>query len=307
MSGVARPGGRAWDRPTKAVVAMLSAVGLFCLMDAGLKQLSGHYPAMQVAALRGAASLPLALAWALTTTGWRGLLRVRWPLHLLRGVLGVMMIATFVHGVRTLPLSTAYSIFFVAPLLITALSGPILGERVGPRRWIAIAIGMVGVLIVLRPTGEGMMTTAGVAVFLSALGYAAAAITVRVLSSTDTTQAMVVWLMASMAAGAGALAAPGWVHVRGDDAWLIGGVGLAGALGQYAITEAFRVGEASLLAPLEYSALLWGAVLDLTFWHVLPDGKTWMGAAVIVASGLYLLRREPVLAEAAHPRAEVLP
>jgi drug/metabolite transporter (DMT)-like permease len=245
--------------------------------------------------------LPLALAWALSTTGWRPLVRVRWPLHLFRGVLGVLMIAAFVHGVRVLPLSTAYSVFFVAPLLITALSVPFLGERVGRRRWVAIGVGLVGVLIVLRPTGEGVMTTAGLAVLLSALGYAVAAITVRVLSRTDTTQAMVVWLMASMAAGAGALAAPGWVPLQGEHAWLIAGVGFAGALGQYAITEAFRIGEASLLAPFEYSALLWGAVLDLTFWHVLPDAITWIGAAVIVASGLYLVRGEALPVEPAHP------
>ena len=163
---------------------MLAAVAFFSLMDAGLKALSGHYPSMQVAALRGGASLPLVLAWALLTTGWRSLLRVRWPLHALRGVLGVIMIVAFVHGVRALPLSTAYSIFFVAPLLITALSGPILGERVGPRRWIAIAIGFAGVLIVLRPTGEGLMTAAGLSVLLSALGYAVSAITVRVLAFT---------------------------------------------------------------------------------------------------------------------------
>ena len=301
MSDAARRPASAREGATKAVVTMLAAVALFCVMDAGLKQLSAHYPSIQVAALRGAASLPLALAWALMTTGWRSLLRVRWPLHALRGALGVMMIAAFVHGVRTLPLSTAYSIFFVAPLLITALSGPLLGERVGRRRWIAIAIGMLGVLIVLRPTGEGVMTTAGLAVLLSALGYAVAAITVRVLASTDSTQAMVVWLMASMAAGAGALAAPGWVALRGEHAGLIAGVGIAGALGQYAITEAFRMGEASLLAPLEYSALVWGAVLDLTLWHVLPDRVTWIGAAVIVASGWYLVRRDPVHAEAGHP------
>jgi drug/metabolite transporter (DMT)-like permease len=301
MSAAAPPLAVPRERATKAILTMLAAVAVFSLMDAGLKQLSGHYPSIQVAALRGAASLPLALAWALSTTGWRPLVRVRWPLHLLRGALGVMMIAAFVHGVRTLPLSTAYSIFFVAPLLITALSGPILGERVGARRWIAIATGMVGVLIVLRPTGEGMMTTAGLMILLAALGYAVAAITVRVLACTDTTQAMVVWLMASMAVGAGALAAPGWVPLRGEHAWLIAGVGIAGALGQYAITEAFRLGEASLLAPLEYSALLWGALLDLTLWHVLPDGITWIGAAVIVASGLSLVRAQPVPSETAHP------
>lgn len=301
MTAAAPPIAAPRERATKAILTMLAAVAVFSLMDAGLKQLSGHYPSIQVAALRGAASLPLALAWALSTTGWRALVRVRWPLHLLRGALGVMMITAFVHGVRTLPLSTAYSIFFVAPLLITALSGPILGERVGARRWMAIATGMVGVLIVLRPTGEGMMTTAGLMILLAALGYAVAAITVRVLACTDTTQAMVVWLMASMAVGAGALAAPEWVPLRAEHAWLIAGVGLAGALGQYAITEAFRLGEASLLAPLEYSALLWGALLDLTLWQVLPGGITWIGAAVIVASGLSLVRAQPVPGETAHP------
>ena len=133
------------------MLTMLVAVAVFALMDAGLKPLSAHYPPFQVAALRGASSLPLVLAWALATAGLRPLLRVRWPLHLLRGVLGMAMMASFVYALRTLPLSTAYSIFFIAPLLITALSVPFLGERVGPRRWIAIAVGLLGVVVLLRP------------------------------------------------------------------------------------------------------------------------------------------------------------
>ena len=136
----------------------------------GLKTLSGRYPPFQVATLRGAASLPLVLAWSLATVGWRSLLRVRWPLHLLRGAIGVMMMATFVYALKRMPLSTAYTIFFVAPLLITAMSVPFLGERVGPRRWTAIAIGLLGVLVVLRPSGEGMASLAGLAVLIAAFG-----------------------------------------------------------------------------------------------------------------------------------------
>lgn len=286
-------------RQSRAVVAMVLAVALFSLMDAGLKGLAGQYPPFQVAALRGAASLPLVLAWALSTGGLRPLLRVRWSLHVLRGVLGVAMMAAFAYALRHMPLSTAYSIFFVAPLLITALSVPFLGEHVGPRRWVAIGIGLVGVLVVLRPTGEGVLSLAGVAVLVAALGYAVSAITVRVLARTDSTQAMMVWLLAMMALGAGAIAWPQWVPLRGADAWLIVGVGIAGALGQYAITEAFRLGEASLIAPLEYTALLWGVILDATLWGVLPDGVTWLGAAIIIASGLYLLHRERLRASAA--------
>lgn len=287
--------------PRRALWLMLASVALFSLMDAGLKTLAAHYPPFQVAALRGLSSLPLVLAWALATAGPRALLRVRWPLHLLRGVLGIAMMASFVFALKTLPLSTAYSIFFVAPLLITALSVPFLGERVGPRRWTAIAVGLLGVLVVLRPTGQGMLTLAGGAVLLAAFGYAVSAITVRVLARTDSTQAITFWLLALMALGAGALAAPGWVPLRGEHLWIIAAIGVAGALGQYAITEAFRVGEASLIAPLEYTALVWGVGLDLLVWGVLPDAITWVGAVIIIASGLYLLRRERVHVEAEHP------
>jgi drug/metabolite transporter (DMT)-like permease len=285
----------------RALLTMLVAVAVFATMDAGLKLLSAHYPPFQVACLRAAASLPLVLAWALSTAGLSTLLRVRWSLHLLRGAMGVAMMASFVYALRSLPLATAYSIFFIAPLLITALSVPFLGERVGPRRWIAIAVGLVGVLVLLRPSGAGMFSVASLAVLLAALMYAATAITVQLLARTDSTPAMMVWIMVFMAAGAGAIAWPHWVPLRGADAWLIVYVGVAGALGQYAITEAFRLGEASMLAPLEYTALVWGVLLDVTLWHVLPDAVTWIGAAIIIGSGLYLIRRERVHLEAEHP------
>ncbi|MGH8074678.1 MAG: DMT family transporter, partial [Lysobacter sp.] len=194
-----------------------------------------------------------------------------------------------------------YSIFFIAPLLITALSVPLLGETVGPRRWAAIAIGLLGVLVLLRPTGDGLLSWAALAVVVAALGYAVSAITVRVLGRTDSTASMMVWLLAFLALGAGALAAPGWVSIRAADVWVIAGVGLAGALGQYAITEAFRIGEASRIAPLEYTALVWGVLLDVALWGVLPDAVTWLGAAIIVCSGLYLLRRERIRAEEVAP------
>ena len=288
-------------QPRRAALLMLVSVALFALMDAGLKTLSAHYPPFQVAAMRGLSSLPLVLGWALASAGAGALLRVRWPLHLVRGVLGIVMMASFVYALKRLPLSTAYSIFFVAPLLITALSVPILGEHVGPRRWTAIAVGLLGVLVVLRPTGEGVLTLAGLAVLVAAFGYAVSAILVRVLARTDSTRATTFWLLALMALGAGLLAWPGWVPLRGEHAAIIAGIGIAGALGQYTITEAFRSGEASLVAPLEYSALVWGVLLDLSLWGVLPDGLTWLGAAIIVGSGLYLIRRERVHAEAEHP------
>lgn len=278
----------------RALGLMLLAVALFALMDAGLKVLAPHYAPLQVGALRGLSSLPFLVAWIAATTGFRALLRVRWPLHLLRAALGIAMMAGFVFGLRTLPLSTAYAITFVAPLLVTALAVPLLGERVGPRRWTAIGIGLVGVLVVLRPTGEGLASLAGLAVLGAAICYALGAITVRLLARTDSTQAMVFWLMLLMGAGSALLAWPVWRAVDAAHLWLVAGIGLTGTLAQVALTEAFRRGEASLVAPLEYTALVWGVALDATVWNVLPDRPTWLGAGIIVASGLYLLRRERV-------------
>lgn len=285
----------------RGVLFMLAAVGFFSLMDAGLKLLSAHYPPMQVAALRGAASWPFVSLWVLATVGPTALLRVRWSLHLLRGALAVMMMACFAYALRTLPLTTAYALFFIAPLLVTALSVPFLGERVGARRWTAIGIGLVGMLVILRPTGEGLFTLAGLAVVGSAFGYAASAITVRVLGRTDSTQTMMFWMLTLLAIGAGLLAAPDWRAIQPAHWLLIAAVGVTGAFGQYAVTEAFRQGEASMIAPFEYTALAWGVCLDLALWGVLPDAITWIGAAIIVVSGLYLLRRERVHADAEHP------
>lgn len=279
----------------RGLLAMLLAVAVLCLMDACMKQLARSYPPMQVAALRGLVGLPLVLAWAAATTGLRPLLRVHWPLHLLRGVLGVLFLSCFVAGLRDLPLSTAYAITFVGPLLVTAMAVPLLREHVGPRRWTAIVVGIVGVLVVLRPGGQGVLTSAGLLVLFATVCYAGSVVTVRMLAQRDSAQALVFWFLAMVAVGAGLLAWPSWVPLRAEDGWWLAGIAVFGTLGQVALTHAFRLGEASLIAPLEYTALVWVVLLDLVLWQVLPDAMTWVGAAIIVASGLYLMRRERVV------------
>lgn len=285
----------------RGIAAMLFAVLMFALMDTGLKLLAAHYPSMQVAALRAMTSLPLVCAYV----AWRGafgtLLRVRWRLHLLRGVLGIVMLAAFAFGLRELPLANAYSIFFVSPMLITVLSVLLLKERVDAARWIAIGVGMAGVLVVLRPTGAGLMTLGSLAILVSAACYALSSVLVRILGRTDSSEGMVFWLMVMVSIGAGALAAPAWVLVRLEHGWILAGIAVTGFLGQVAITHAFRHGEASAIAPFEYSALAWGIGLDWLLWQVLPDGFTLMGAGIIIASGIYLVRRESVHVECEHP------
>lgn len=293
----------------RSITFMLVAVGFFAFMDAVLKTLSATYPVLQIAALRGLTALPLVFLYIAWRGAWHTVLKVRWPLHLLRGVLGITMLSLFTIGVRELPLSAAYTLFFISPLLITALSVPVLKERVPKAHWWAIAIGFVGVLIALRPSGDdlqaGFVTVGGLATLGAALCYAVAAVTGRLATRTDSSESMVLWMMVFMAVGAGALSWAEWVPIRRSDALLLVALAVTGFCGQLAITEAFRHGQASAVAPFEYSALAWGLGLDWLIWHTLPSAHTWVGAAIIVGSGLYLVRREKritdVHANADHP------
>ena len=273
-------------------IAMVLAVGLFSVMDTCMKLLAADYPALQVAALRGMTALPLVAVWVL----WRGragtLLRVRWSLHVLRAVLGIAMLALFAFGLKELPLTEAYTLFFIAPLLITAMSAVMLKEKVNAARWTAIAVGFIGVLVVLRPTGAGMLSLSGLAILGAAVGYAVTAITVRIIARTDSPESLVFWLTLMVALGAGAMAAPNWVAMRLDDWPVVCALAVTGFLGQICITEAFRHGEASAIAPYEYTALAWSLGIDFLLWQALPDRWTVAGAAIIVAAGVYLMRHE---------------
>jgi len=280
---------------------MLLAVVLFSLMDAGLKWLSPHYPAIQVTAMRAMASLPFVLVYILLRGSANSLLKIRWSLHLLRGMLGIAMLALFTYGLKTLPLSEAYSLFFIAPLLITVLSVPLLKEKVGPARWVAIGAGLIGVLIVLRPDMENLVSLGSLAVLAAAACYSVSAIAVRVISRTDSSDSMVFWAMTMIALGAGVFAAPAWQTIAAEHFMVLAGIGITGFFGQVAITAAFQKAEASVVAPFEYSALAWGMGLDWLLWETLPDSIAMMGALVIIASGLYLIRKEKVHAEAEHP------
>lgn len=271
---------------------MLLAVATLSVMDMALKLLAAHYPPLQVGALRGLASWPLIVVWIAAAGSFRSLLRVRWPLHLLRGVMAIGMMAAFVYALRDLPLTTAYTLFFISPLLITALSAPLLGERVGLHRWLAIVVGFCGVMIALRPAGVGLISLSSLAVLAAATAYALSAITVRVLARTDSTQAMMFWLITFLGFGSLALAAPNWVPLRSEHWALVVGAGLMGTIGQYAITRAFSIGEASAIAPLEYTALVWSLGFDFFSGSGLPDRSLWLGAGIIICSGLYLMQHE---------------
>jgi drug/metabolite transporter (DMT)-like permease len=276
----------------RGILSMLAAVATFSMMDVTMKHLVATYPAMQVTFLRGIASLPMVLGAVGIFATWRDLRPNRWGLHLLRELLSVLTLWAFIYSVSTLSLADAYTIFMSAPLLITALSMPLLGERIGPRRWVAVLVGLCGVVLVLKPSGTNLITIGGIAALVSALGYALSGITIRILSRTDTSAATVVWALSIMTVISGVWSVRNWVPITAD-AWpWIAGLGLTGALGQYFITEAFRRAPPPVIAPLEYTALAWGMSFDWIIWATAPSARMLVGAGIIIASGLYVIHRE---------------
>src|SRR5471032_1199215 len=221
----------------RSIYAMLIAVAMFSLMDTSMKILSARYPAMQVTALRALSSLPLTCAYIAYRGAFGRLLKVRWPLHLLRGVLGVSMLTLFAYGLQKLSLAETYSLFFIAPTLITALSVWFLKERVDGAQW--------GAIMVLLPDGAHFFSLGGLAVLGSAACYAISAIASRILSRTDSSEQIMFWLMVMMAVAGVTLSAHEWVALRAEDMWVIAALAVSGFLGQMAITVAFSTGKAS--------------------------------------------------------------
>jgi drug/metabolite transporter (DMT)-like permease len=281
---------------------MLAAVATFSVLDVCMKRLAETYPAMQVTFIRGIASLP----FILIVTGWFGrwadLVPKRLGLHLLRGLLQVATLYFFVYSVSRLSLANTYTIFMSAPLLITALSVPFFGVRVGWHRWMAIIVGMIGVVVVVRPGGGvelgSVAIIGGLAAIASAVAYALGVLLIRVLSPSETSAATMFWALSLTAFFAGLLSIVGWVPVHWDHWGWIALAGLSGALGQHFLTEAFRLALPAVVAPLEYTALAWGMLFDWLLWMTVPNSRMLIGAAIIVASGLYLIQRERVLATA---------
>jgi len=278
----------------RGILSMIVAVAAFSVMDVTMKRLVETYSPMQVTFMRATASLPFLLLATGLWGRWRDLVPKRIGLHLLRGCLGVAMLWLFVFAVRFLSLADAYTIYMSAPLLITALAVPFLGERVGWRRWLAVGVGLIGVIVVLNPTGTGLITIGGAAALASAVFYAISAITIRILSRTDTGTAIIFWVLLFMALFSGLFAIFDWTPLQREHGWLILGVGLFGAIGQHFITYAFRQASPAVVAPIEYTALLWGMFFDWLLWLTLPGSRMLVGAAIIVGSGLYVIYRERV-------------
>lgn len=289
------------DRPLAGIVMMLAGIAGFAVMDATIKWLTADYPVPQVVALRSWFGLPILIMLALREGGLPALKTKRPMVHIGRYLLVLLLSLSFFWVLSMMKLVDAIAIAFAAPIIITALSVPLLKEAVGPRRWVAIAIGFCGVLIMLRP-GMGVFQWASIAALGSAVVYALLMITTRAFKSTESTASLMLYPQLGMSLTGILMVNYFWVTPTPLDLVLFAFAGFFGSIGVMCLTHAFRMAPAAAIAPFEYTALVWATLLGYLVWGELPDRYTLVGALVVIASGLYIIYRETRKSGRASPK-----
>lgn len=275
----------------KGIAIMVVGVAFLTANDAVSKYLTESHPVGQVICLRQAATLLVIVPYVMAVTGWGALRVASWSGQVTRGLLFVANAGLIVLALSLLPLATVITIMFASPIITAAVSLPMLAERVGPQRWIAILAGFAGVLIVIRPGAAGFEWALLVPV-AAAVANSLRDVMTRLLSRTETSIAILFWSTLIVMA-AGALTAPfGWQPVTATAAAWFVLAGVFNAAAHFLLIEALRLGEATAITPVRYTSLLWAAVIGYVVWRELPDAWVLAGSAVIIASGIYIVRTE---------------
>jgi drug/metabolite transporter (DMT)-like permease len=276
------------------IACVAGACLLLTMADAFAKLLTETLPVMEIALLRSTVALIPILAIA----RWYGpfsRLRTRHPgKQMLRGFLIISSYTCFLLSIQVLPLAETASVFFSAPLLIAGLSPLVLKEKVPLHRWLAICIGFAGVLVIMRPGTESFRPEALFA-FASAVLYALGALMARRLGSIDppATTSFYTGLAFLLVSGPFTLGMPGyWVDPDWTALGYVTVCGLIAGTAHFLLIQGYRLGEAAVVAPFEYSTLLWAVILGFAIWGDVPSWGTLGGVLLVAASGLYVLRTE---------------
>lgn len=276
----------------RAIALVILAVSLFSLSDVLAKRLSEHVSTLQVGWLRYVAFAVVAVLMA-ARARFATILARRPGLQVARGVAVLGSGLLFILGLERLGVAEATAVAFVAPAFITGLSILILKEVVGARRWIAVALGLAGVLMVVRPGGDAFQLAA-LFPLGSALCGAAGVVITRKMGADDRAETTLLW-SALIGAGGLTVLAPFWLSPIGLNELALGlAMGGLYGLGQYLLIRAYSSGEVSVLAPFSYVQLIASAALGYIVFHHAPDGWALAGMAVIMLSGGYTLHREYV-------------
>jgi len=284
------------DRVSKAIAWLMLGVLGGLMLDLFAKELLRTYSLQQFIFLRSLIAILLLLALAPKFGGLASLNTNRRAWHLFRTVLAIGAMFGFFYGLSKMPLVNAFTLGYTAPLMMTALSAIFLREPVGGRRWAAVMFGFIGVLVMLRP-GSGELSLAVFAVLLAAFCYACQAITARKLSATESTLALSFYVVIGpMLVSLALLDGDSWLQPDFIGWALLIGAGISSVLAWIGFVNGYRAASPALLAPLEYTALIGGAIAGFLFWDEVPDTWVAIGALIIVASGLFVVYRKQEVA-----------
>lgn len=283
------------DRPQnvrRGIVLMITGIALFTTGEAIVKALARDYEITQIVWARYVFHTLVTLALFSARVGIVRLVRSRRPwLHVTRSALMLVATMLFFTALRYLPLADAVAINFIAPLLVTALSIPMLKEQVGIRRWIAILVGFGGAMIIIRP-GMGVMHWAAFLPLGTAACYAFYQILTRIAARSDDAQTSLFWTSAFGAIVTTLFVPFFWTAPGAVDWGLMVVLGAIYGFGHYLVIRGLEVAPASMLSPFMYTQMIWATVYGLLIWGQFPDTATLSGVAVVIASGLYVWWRE---------------
>jgi drug/metabolite transporter (DMT)-like permease len=271
------------------ILIALAGMLLFALNDVLGKWLVSTYSVSQVVLLRSLAAL-VVLVVLIWRNGTRVLPVERPRLQVLRVIASTGEVACFYFAVRSLPLADVMTYWLATPIYVAALSPWLLGERVGPWRWGAIALGFAGVMVALRP-GEGGLTPAVAVSLLGSAAFAVMILSARALRGTPDV-ALVFWQTAGAGAAAALVAPFAWVAPSSVDLWLLATLGIVSMVAHLAIARALKLADAATISPLQYTLLLWAVIFGWAVFGDVPDRSLLAGAAIIIASGLVIWLRE---------------
>lgn len=293
-------GARDTDAPGKAILLALVGGVIFTLNDGIVKTLTADFPPGQVLALRGVFIYMMVAMFAVRAGGIHTAWQVRsWKGQGLRGFCVVGSSFCFVTGLMYLPLADAISIAFAGPMFVTLLAPVMLSEVIGWRRWAAVLAGFAGVLIIVQPGTSAFQWFAIFPLIASFLGSIRDIITRKMAAHETSVAVLFVTTTAVVGSGFVSWFFTDWAPVEWRHLKYLAGSGLLVGLGHYLIIEAFRLGEAALVSPFKYANVVWAVLVGYLLFGDLPGPTTLFGAAIIVASGLYILHREHIRAREA--------
>lgn len=277
--------------PGRGIALTILGGALLTANDAVLKWLTVDYPVGQLLFVRGLFVL-LAVSLIVWRSGGFALIRINsFKAQSTRAGFAITSGFCFITGLSFLPLADAIAITFAGPLFIAALAPPLLGETVGWRRWVAVFIGLIGVLVMIRPTGEAVQWAALFPLVASFAG-ALRDITTRRISAQETSMSILCFSTMAVILFGFCTLPFGWSAVSLKDLGLMGLSGLFVGSAHYLLIERFRWAEAALLAPFKYTNMIWAVIFGFVLWGDLPDAWTLSGAGFVVVCGLYIARRE---------------